>query len=111
MAGPLSAARVHTLGSFDKTVQARHCKYMGNITVRSTDETYRRARMKAAERDTSVSALVRRFLIDLDSDASEIERLKLEERALRERIVDFDASDRLSRDEIHRRPLPDQTSP
>ena len=67
--------------------------------------------MKAAERDTSVSALVRRFLIDLDSDASEIERLKLEERALRERIVDFDASDRLSRDEIHRRPLPDQTSP
>jgi hypothetical protein len=59
---------------------------MRNITVSLDDKIYQRARMIAAE------------------------RLKREERALRERIVNFDASDRLSRDEIHRRPLPHQTS-
>jgi hypothetical protein len=33
---------------------------MKNIAVSVDDETYRRARVKAAEMDTSVSALVRR---------------------------------------------------
>jgi hypothetical protein len=59
--------------------------------------------MIAAERDTSVSALVKRFLVDLASEESEAERLKREERALRERITTFRASDRLSRDEVHGR--------
>ena len=36
-----------------------------NITVLLDNETYRRARMKAAEQDTSVSALVRNFLTTL----------------------------------------------
>jgi len=35
---------------------------MKNITVTVPDETYRRARVWAATRDTTVSALVRRFL-------------------------------------------------
>ena len=35
---------------------------MRNITVSVDDETYRRARIRAAELDTSVSALVRGFL-------------------------------------------------
>jgi hypothetical protein len=76
---------------------------MRNITVSLDDETYRRARMIAAERDTSVSALVKRFLVELASAESETERLKRHERELRERITDFDASDRLSRDDVHRR--------
>jgi uncharacterized protein YdaU (DUF1376 family) len=76
---------------------------MKNVTVSLDDETYRRARVIAAERDTSVSALVKQFLVELASGESETERLKREERALRERIVDFDASDRLSRDDAHRR--------
>lgn len=54
--------------------------------------------MIAAQRDTSVSALVRRFLLELASGESETERLKRQERELRERIVAFRASDRLSRD-------------
>ena len=74
---------------------------MKNITVSLDDDTYRRARMIAAQRDTSVSALVRRFLLDLASGESE--RLKRKERELRERITDFDASDRLPRDDVHRR--------
>jgi len=76
---------------------------MKNITVSLDDESYRRARMIAAQRDTSVSALVKRFLLDLASGESETERLKRQERELRERITDFDASDRLSRDDAHRR--------
>ncbi len=76
---------------------------MKNITVSLDDETYRRARMIAAQRDTSVSALVRNFLCELGSGESEIERLKREERALREQITAFDASDRLARDDVHDR--------
>jgi uncharacterized protein YdaU (DUF1376 family) len=76
---------------------------MKNITVSLDDETYRRARIVAAQRDTSVSALVKQFLVELASGESETERLKREERALRESISDFDASDRLSRDDVHRR--------
>jgi plasmid stability protein len=74
-----------------------------NITVSVDDETYRRARMKAAEHDTSVSALVRRFLSELAAEESDVERLKREERALRERIAAFTAGDRLSREDVHGR--------
>jgi phage shock protein A len=76
-----------------------------NITVSVDDETYRRARVKAAERDTSVSGLVKRFLIELGTAESDTERLKREERELRERISAFRAADRLSREDVHRRDL------
>ena len=76
---------------------------MKNITVSVDDETYRRARIKAAERDTSVSALVKRFLVELAQGESETERLKAQERALREQIATFRAGDRLSRDQLHQR--------
>jgi len=67
------------------------------------DDTYRRARVIAAERGTSVSALVKAFLSDVASGENESEGYKREERALRERIVSFSASSRLSRDETHAR--------
>jgi uncharacterized protein YdaU (DUF1376 family) len=76
---------------------------MKNITVSLDDDIYRRARTIAAERDTSVSALVKRYLVDLGSGEAKEERLKREERALRERITTFRASDRLSRDDVHDR--------
>jgi hypothetical protein len=78
---------------------------MKNITVTVDDETYRRARIKAAERETSVSGLVKRFLTDLASGESDTDRLRREERELRERISTFRAKDRLSRDDVHRRDL------
>jgi hypothetical protein len=74
-----------------------------NITVTVDDDIYRRARTKAAEQDTSVSALVRQFLIELASGESETERLKRDERALRARITAFSARDRLSREDTHAR--------
>jgi plasmid stability protein len=76
---------------------------MKNITVSVDDETYRAARMKAAERDTSVSALVKGFLASLAAGESDFERLAREEIELRKRIKDFSAADRLRRDELHAR--------
>jgi hypothetical protein len=40
---------------------------MKNITVTVDDETYRRARIKAAERDTSVSGLVKNRLCFIET--------------------------------------------
>jgi len=74
-----------------------------NITVSLDEDTYRRARIIAAQRDTSVSALVKRYLTELAAGESESERLKREERALRDRIVKFRAADRLPRDALHDR--------
>lgn len=67
------------------------------------DDTYRRARIRAAEAGKSVSALVRGFLNSLGSAETEAERLKRQEAALRARIVGFRAADRLGRDEVHER--------
>jgi plasmid stability protein len=48
---------------------------MKNITVSLDDELYRRAQIRAAQEDTSVSAVVRRFLIEFASDGTELDRL------------------------------------
>ena len=76
---------------------------MRNITVAIDDETYKRARVAAAERDTSVSALVKAYLEQLASNETEIERLKRQEREIRRQIAAFNASDRLSREDLHNR--------
>ncbi len=74
---------------------------MKNITVSLDDETYRRARMRAAERDTSVSAMVKQFLVEVAAGESDSTRLKKEEARIRDAIQSFTAGDRLSRDELH----------
>jgi len=76
---------------------------MRNITVAIDDETYRRARVAAAERDTSVSALVKAYLQQLASHETEIERLKRREREIRSQITTFNAADRLTREDLHSR--------
>ena len=76
---------------------------MKNITVTVDDQTYRKARMKAAEQDTSVSALVKNFLTELAAGESDAERLKRDETALRARIGRFRAADRLPREDVHER--------
>jgi plasmid stability protein len=76
---------------------------MKNITVSVDDETHKLARICAAERGTSVSALVRQFLTGLALGGVEADRLLNEERELRARIKSFRAADRLPREEVHRR--------
>jgi len=74
-----------------------------NLTVSLPDDVYRRARIKAAERDTSVSALVRDLLIELAQDESDFERRRRLQNEVIASIRGFRAADRLSREEIHDR--------
>jgi hypothetical protein len=76
---------------------------MKNITVSVDDEIYRRARVVAAERDTSISAMVREYLNAVAAKETDFEKRKRIEAEARAGIKSFRASDRLSRDEIHRR--------
>ena len=76
---------------------------MRNITVSVPDETYRRARIRAAARDTSVSALVREFLTSLGDEEPEFERRKRLQAEVLQSIRTFRAGDRLSRDRAHDR--------
>lgn len=81
---------------------------MKNITVTVDDETYRQARIKAAERDTSVSALVKDFLTRLVASAPPAVRdLKQEQETLldsiRQRHPGFTSAENLSRDALHDR--------
>ncbi len=76
---------------------------MRNITVTVPDEVYRRARVRAAERGTSVSALVGEYLAALAESSAEFARLVAQQEAIQAEVGRFRASDRLRRDEVHRR--------
>ena len=76
---------------------------MKNITVSLPEPVYRRARVRAAERDTSVSALVREFLMKLGNEESDFERRKRLQDEVLASVRSFSAGDRLARPEAHRR--------
>ncbi len=76
---------------------------MKNITVSVDDETYRRARIRAAEEGKSVSALVRDLLNSAPVRDAEFRRLEQLEKDIRARVKNFSAGDRLQRDELYRR--------
>lgn len=76
---------------------------MKNITVTVDDETYRAARIKAAEAETSVSAVVKQFLAEFARGESEADRLKRREAELRRAVAGFSGSERLGRDSLHGR--------
>lgn len=79
------------------------CETMKNITVSVDEDTYRRARIKAAERDTSISALVRDYLRSLSDEESAFDRLARKEQELYERVGDFSEAHNLPRDRLHER--------
>jgi len=74
-----------------------------NITVTVDDEVYHRARIRAAQADTSVSALVRDFLIQLAGREDTTDRLKQLQEQTRKKIKKFRAADRLGRAAAHER--------
>lgn len=83
---------------------------MRNITLSVDEETYRACRVKAAEAGTSVSALVREYLVRLVrgvSSETEFERLHRQQNEAIARIRrdhrGFSAGDRLTREEVHGR--------
>ena len=67
------------------------------------DQVYRRARVRAAARDTSVSALVREFLAGLGNDETDFERRKRLQAEVLASVRRFRAGGRLRRDEAHDR--------
>lgn len=76
---------------------------MQNITVAVPDEVYRNARVAAAQRDTSLSALVAKFLERLSGRMDEFAGLEALQREVQTEIRQFRSADRLSRDEVHDR--------
>ena len=76
---------------------------MKNLTVSVPDDVYRAARVAAAQRDTSVSALVVEFLQRLSGRMDEFARLETIQREVQAEIGQFRAADRIGRDEIHSR--------
>ena len=74
---------------------------MRNVTISLPGEVYRRARIKAAEQNTSVSALVREFLMSLGDEAGDFARRKKLQDSLLRSIKRFRAGDRLDRDQVH----------
>jgi plasmid stability protein len=74
-----------------------------NITVSVPDDVYRDARIRAAERGSSVSALVGEYLRSLVERETAFSRLEAQQRQVQDEIDRFRAGDRLGRDEIHDR--------
>jgi plasmid stability protein len=76
-----------------------------NITVSVPDDVYRAARIRAAERGSSVSALVAGYLSSLSEHGLEFSRRETEQRRVQDEIDRFSASDRLDREAVHERAL------
>jgi hypothetical protein len=81
--------------------------FVKNITVTIEDNLYRKARLQAAERNSSLTAVVREFLKGFCQQETDFERRLRQEKetlaALSGRSGKFSASARLGRDEIHQR--------
>ncbi len=76
---------------------------MRNVTISLPDDVYRNARVKAAQRDTSLSSLVRQFLLKLGQEESDFDRRKRLQADVLASVRHFRAGDRLKRDAIHQR--------
>lgn len=77
---------------------------MKNLTVSVPDEVYRAARVRAAEEDSSLSALVAGYLRSLaECEDEEFARLEAQQNKVIAEIKDFSASDNIDRDALHDR--------
>src|SRR5260370_20878879 len=78
-----------------------YCETVKNITVSVPDDVYRNARVAAAQRDTSLSALVVAYLERLSGRMGEFARLEALQQEVQAEIGQFRAADRLGRQEVH----------
>lgn len=76
---------------------------MPNVTVSVPEEVYRQARIEAARRGRSVSAMVAEFLSTLGPAEDPFDRLLRQQDAVLAEIESFRAGDRLQRDRLHDR--------
>ena len=94
-------ARLVTISTFSQILC--YSETVKNITVSVPDEVYRNARVAAAQRDTSLSALVVAYLERVSGRMDEFAGLEALQREVQAEIGQFRATDRLSRDEAHDR--------
>ncbi len=80
-----------------------YCVSVKNLTVTVPDDVYRDARIRAAERGTSVSAMVSEYLRSLSGPSTEFLRLRDLQHSIAAEITDFSAADRVDRDDVHDR--------
>jgi plasmid stability protein len=90
---------------FTVSVILRYTLVMKNITVAVPEEVYRRARVRAAELGSSVSALVADYLRSLADGDTEFAALAALQERVQDEIKAFRAGDRLSREQVHERAL------
>jgi plasmid stability protein len=76
---------------------------MTNITVSVPEEVYRAARIRAAEKGSSVSALVAEYLRSLSDRDAELARLAAKRQEIISQIKGFNPRHNLSRDELYDR--------
>jgi hypothetical protein len=76
---------------------------MKNLTVSVPEDVYRAARIRAAEEDSSVSALVAGYLRSLRDREAEFSRLEAQQDRVLAEVDRFSGGDRLGRDELHSR--------
>ncbi len=76
---------------------------MTNIIVSVPDDVYRAAHTRAAERGSSVSALVAEYLRSLSGLDVEVARLEAQQRCIQGQVGRFSARDRVDREELHGR--------
>jgi hypothetical protein len=74
-----------------------------NITVSIDEDLHRRARIRAAELETSLSSVVRDFLIHFAGGETDFERRKRLQTEVLATIDNFRADDRLTREQVHDR--------
>ena len=70
-----------------------------------SDDVYRGARIRAAERGTSISALVGDYLSSLSGEEAEFKRLEELQRDVESEIGSFRGGDRMDRGSTHERAL------
>lgn len=76
---------------------------MKNITISVPDDVYREARIRAAERGSSVSALVRDYLRSLSDREAEFSRLEVQQKRIQAEVEGFSARHNVDRDALHDR--------
>jgi plasmid stability protein len=75
---------------------------MKNITLKIDDDTYRKARLRAAEKGTSVSAMVRNILESLEEGQAEQERA--EQTRVKRLLALYAEADARAQNEPHQEP-------
>jgi plasmid stability protein len=78
---------------------------MPNITLSVPQDVLQRARVRAAQQGTSVSAMVRAYLMSVGESDEEFRRLEQQQAEVLSELESFTAGGGLTREQLHDRAL------